>query len=139
MPKSQVPNPTPAELRAIARARLDDARALLKSGRFDGAVYLCGYAVELTLKARICSRLKWSEYPSKSLKGDFQEKFKIHHLDALLFWTGRESKIKTIPHRTDWDIVGTWDPTVRYRAVGSAKRTDAEEMLRSAAALMGVL
>src|SRR5437660_12799334 len=39
------------DLRAIARARLRDAQALLRAKRFDGAFYLCGYAVELALKS----------------------------------------------------------------------------------------
>ncbi|HBL27338.1 MAG TPA: hypothetical protein DD490_10940 [Acidobacteria bacterium] len=50
-------------LRAISAARLEDARQLLAAGRFDGAVYLCGYAVELALKARICDTLGWSDFP----------------------------------------------------------------------------
>ena len=36
-----------AELDRIARARLEDAKALLQAGRYDGATYLCGYAVEV--------------------------------------------------------------------------------------------
>ena len=41
-----------AELDNIARARLEDAKTLLAASRFDGATYLCGYAVEVALKAR---------------------------------------------------------------------------------------
>ena len=41
------------ELDNIARARLDDAKALLVAGRFDSASYLSGYAVEVALKATI--------------------------------------------------------------------------------------
>jgi HEPN domain-containing protein len=48
----------------MAQARLEDAEALLQSGRYDSAVYLCGYAVELALKARICLNLNWNEYPA---------------------------------------------------------------------------
>ena len=33
------------ELDRIARARLHDAKSLLAAGRFDGAIYVCGYAV----------------------------------------------------------------------------------------------
>ena len=40
-----------AELDIIDRARIEDAEALLTAGRFDGATYLCGYAVEVALKA----------------------------------------------------------------------------------------
>jgi HEPN domain-containing protein len=42
------------DVEEIARARLQDADILLTSERYDGAIYLCGYAVELALKARIC-------------------------------------------------------------------------------------
>lgn len=51
------------ELRAISIARLRDAEVLLKARRFDGAVYLCGDAVEIALKARICRTLDWVEFP----------------------------------------------------------------------------
>ena len=46
------------DIKDIARARLQDADILLTSGRYDGAIYLCGYAIELALKARICQTLK---------------------------------------------------------------------------------
>lgn len=48
---------TRAELTHIAQARLADAEALHQAGRYDGAVYLCGYAVEVGLKHRICVTL----------------------------------------------------------------------------------
>ena len=51
-------------LRRIARARLEDATVLRKAKRHDGAVYICGYAVEIALKARVCKTLRWSGYPS---------------------------------------------------------------------------
>jgi len=45
------------EINEIARARLEDAEVLFSARRYDGAVYLCGYAVELGLKSRICNTL----------------------------------------------------------------------------------
>jgi hypothetical protein len=48
---------TTADLRGIAQARLDDADTLFQANRFDGSVYLCGYAVEIALKAKICDCL----------------------------------------------------------------------------------
>ena len=50
------------DIKAIAKARLKDAQVLLRGNRFDGAIYLCGYAIELALKARICQTLKWGGY-----------------------------------------------------------------------------
>jgi hypothetical protein len=47
-----------AELRKIVSARLKDAEILYTANRFDGAFYLCGYAVELALKIKVCKTLK---------------------------------------------------------------------------------
>jgi HEPN domain-containing protein len=35
--------------------RLQDAKCLLEAGRFHGAIYLCGYAIECQLKANVCA------------------------------------------------------------------------------------
>ena len=84
-----------AELRKIVSARLRDAEVLHQGGRFDGAVYLCGYAVELALKARICKTLKWSGFPSTNSEFQGLQSFKTHRLDLLLSLFGQEAKIKT--------------------------------------------
>jgi HEPN domain-containing protein len=47
-----------ADLRRLAKARLQDAEALFQTRRFDGAVYVVGYSVEIALKARICKTLR---------------------------------------------------------------------------------
>lgn len=53
-----------SELKKIAQARIEDGEILLNSHRYDGSIYLCGYAVEIALKERICRTLGWSGYPS---------------------------------------------------------------------------
>src|SRR5215204_665830 len=93
-PTTPAPLPTETELRAIATARLEDALVLLAGGRWDGAAYMCGYVVEMLLKARICSRLGWTEYPSATLRGKFVDALRTHNLDELLFWSGREPHIQ---------------------------------------------
>jgi hypothetical protein len=129
---------TRAELRKIARARLKDAEILLRAGRYDGAIYLCGYAVELVLKARICKTLSWSGYPATS--GEFQNyrSFQTHNLDVLLHLAGVERKVKTTLF-AEWSTVATWDPEVRYKPIGSATQQDAALMIASAQALLRVL
>ena len=86
---------TRAELLKIAEARLKDAEVLFNSKRYDGAIYLCGYAVEVALKARICSTLRWNGYPMTSNEFKNFQSFKTHSLDVLLSLSGVESKIKT--------------------------------------------
>jgi HEPN domain-containing protein len=129
---------TRADLRKIARARLKDAEVLLRFGRYGGAIYLCGYAVEIALKARICKTLSWSGYPSTS--GEFQNyrTFQTHNLDVLLHLAGVEVKVKTTL-LAEWSAVATWDPEVRYKPIGSATKQDAELMIASAQSLLRAL
>ena len=127
-----------SDLRKISRARLEDAEVLCKGGRYDGAVYLCGYAIELALKARICRTLKWPEFPSTNKDFEGLHSFKIHRLDMLLTLSGQEVKIKT-KFLADWSIVAKWNPEIRYTAIGSATQQDAQEMIESAKVIMRVL
>lgn len=45
------------EIENLVTTRLADAEALFSACRYDGAIYLCGYAVELKIKAKICRTL----------------------------------------------------------------------------------
>lgn len=127
-----------SELRKIARERLKDAEALLKAKRYDGAIYLGGYVVELALKSRICKTLKWMGFPQT--RGEFQSfsSFKTHDLDVLLLLAGVEEKIKT-QYFAEWSAVASWDPEARYNPVGSASRTDAELLIEAARRLLSAL
>jgi len=122
-------------VKEIAQARLEDADTLLASGRYDGAVYLCGYAVELALKAKICQILDWQGYPST--KGEFTKygSFKTHDLDVLLHLTGKEEYVKTFLF-TEWSAVAFWNSEARYRAIGTAKASDAHSMISAAKQLL---
>lgn len=127
-----------AELDSIARAHLDDARALLAAGRFDGATYLCGYAVEVALKARICRALDWTEFPSTG--GEFQayRSFQTHELAILLHLSGQEARVKE-NHFALWDAVVFWRAESRYNVVGTAQRPEATAMIHAAEELLTVL
>jgi HEPN domain-containing protein len=129
---------TRAELRKIARARLQDAAVLVRTGRYDGAIYLCGYVVEIALKARMCKTLSWSGYPSTS--GEFQHyrTFQTHNLDVLLHLAGVARKVKTTL-LAEWSAVATWDPEVRYKPIGSATKQDADLMIAAAQSLLRAL
>ena len=127
-----------AELDNIARARIEDAKALLAVGRFDGAMYLCGYAVEVALKARICRVLNWPEFPSTG--GEFQayRSFQTHELDVLLRLSGQEARIKQ-NHFALWNAVAVWKAESRYNVVGSAQQPDATAMIQATEELLAVL
>lgn len=126
------------ELRRIASARLKDATALLNAKRYDGATYLCGYAIELTLKARICRTLKWSEFPSTNKEFENYRSFKVHNLDVLLHLSGKEDLVKTTL-LAEWSAVAEWDPTSRYQSIGIVQKADAESMITATKTLLGSL
>ena len=126
------------ELENIALARLEDARALLAAGRFDGATYLCGYAVEVALKARICTTLRWQGFPNTRREFEGFRSFQTHELDVLLRLSGQEPRIKQ-DHFGVWNKVATWKPETRYSAVGTAQEPDATAMISAAKELLAVL
>jgi len=132
---------TAKELRTIVRARIQDAKALLVAGHYDGSVYLCGYAVELVLKARICRTLKWTDgFPSTNREFEKYKSFKTHDLDVLLHLSGAEEKFKQQPKLTAaWSLVAAWDPEARYRGIGTATAAGAADMIDSTKAILGAL
>ncbi len=126
------------DLHAIAAARLNDAKVLLENERTDGAGYICGYAIELALKARICTTLNWQGFPDKRSEFENLTSFKTHKLDVLLSLSGQEERIKT-DHFKEWTSVVTWNPEVRYRTQGQSDPVKVALMLVAAEALLEVL
>jgi HEPN domain-containing protein len=116
---------------------LRDAETLARYRRFDGAVYLCGYAVEIALKARICRTLKWDGFPSSNAEFQGYATFRTHNLDVLLHLSGRERRIKKLEPK--WSAFAMWDPEARYLPIGTASETGAAAMLRSARDIMRAL
>jgi len=79
------------DLQALAEERIADAKALFDAKRYSGAVYICGYAIELGLKKKISETLGWDEYA-----GDGKYKFlKTHDFEILLHFSGVEKGNKT--------------------------------------------
>lgn len=120
------------ELKQIARARLKDAEVLFGARRYDGASYLCGYAVEIALKAKICETLKWKGFPSTNKEFENYHSFKTHSLDVLLTLSGVEEKIKK-------RYLAEWDPEARYKPVGKVGEVDSRLMIESTKSLMRAL
>ena len=125
-------------LRKIARAKLRDAEILYKNRRYDSAIYLCGYAVEAILKARICRTLKWAGFPET--RGEFQsyQRFRTHNLEVLLSLSGIREKILN-EYSTEWTDVSKWSPEMRYLPVGTTRQSDVLEMIEGTKVLVKVL
>ncbi len=119
------------ELRKIAWGRLKDAQVLFNARRYDGTVYLCGYAVELAIKNRICRTLKWDKYP---ISGKLNN-FKTHDLQLLLQLSGIEEMVKT-SLLAEWSVVSEWNSELRYQNIGSITMDEAKLMIEAAKTLL---
>ena len=95
----------------IARLRMGDAKSLLESKRYNGAIYLAGYAVECRLKFAYCRRKCASA--ASTLPGHLE----VHDWDTLVSATGLLPDIKA---QQEMDalysaLVDRWGPSLRYR------------------------
>ena len=127
-----------ADLKLVSEARLKDARVLRTSRRLDGAIYMCGYAVEIALKACACNALGLSAFPMtwKEFKG--HEQLRTHDLEALLLISGREAHIKQTCFPS-WNAVAIWKPEARYAKIGTVSPSDADAMISGATQLLASL
>ena len=83
------------ELKEISSARLRDSRVLFAARRYDGSHYLCGYAVEIALKARICKTLNWAGFPDKGKEFEGLGSFRTHDFEVLLRLSGYGPRVGT--------------------------------------------
>ncbi|RYY05966.1 MAG: hypothetical protein EOP43_07635 [Sphingobacteriaceae bacterium] len=127
-----------ADLIIIATARLNDAEILLNAQRYDGAVYLCGYSIEIALKHKICQTLNWVGFPSTNREFEKFKSLKTHDLDVLLSFTGIEVALKT-SYLAEWSAVAIWNPEARYNPTGAISSADANLMINSAKTLIDIL
>lgn len=108
------------ELYKIARSRFNEARVLASNDHPDGAVYLCGYALELILKRKIVLLLNWEGYPENN--AEFKEyglwSFKTHALGDLLHLCGLERDLlEDTEVEASWRKAKNWDSQNRYRRI----------------------
>jgi len=126
------------DLRIIGRARLRDAQILLKARRFDGSFYLCGYAVELVLKARICRTLRWPGFPESTQDFKGFQLLRTHDLEILLRFSGAEGRVKA-KYLAEWSVVLKWHPEKRYQAIGQLTPREAADMVTCVERLLTIL
>ena len=135
------------ELRKIANTRLRDAKILHKNKSHDGALYLCGYAIELSLKAVIAKSLSSSGPASTSHIPSTKEEFRMiqsitnHDLDAILNLVPSNiiQKVKT-KYLGEWSLVQKWNPEMRYAPIrGSAAKKEAKGVIEAAEKILKYL
>jgi hypothetical protein len=112
-----------ADLQQLADDRVADAKALLDAGRWSGAYYLSGYAIECALKASIAGQTNLHDFPDKAVV----QKSYTHDLLDLLDLAGLKLQLKLDttpapnPLGINWQFVKNWNEKTRYQ-----QRTEAE-------------
>jgi hypothetical protein len=138
-----------ATLKYLSGQKLKDAEILFHNNRNAGAVYLMGYALELSFKRKICQTLGFMNgFPETTT--DFSSyavqinsfimntgasltqlrQIKNHDLNMLLLFSGTQSIIGTL-YAKDWLRVKDWNPEMRYKRHYVSK-VDAEKYLAAA-------
>jgi len=116
----------------LARCRFEEAKILLEKHKPDGAVYLCGYAVELMLKRKIVHLLDWDGYPDTRTEFEGKQSFKIHDLDTLLHFSGLKKKLQSDNRMyARWQIAGVWKSEMRYKELGKILESEAQDILNA--------
>lgn len=93
----------------VARIRLDDGETLLLRGRYNGAIYMAGYAIECLLKWAVTSRTGRIYLPAE---------LETHTWDVLLDAAGLYEDLAS--HRALQaiyaELADRWGPDLRYRS-----------------------
>jgi hypothetical protein len=128
----------PTELKRIAKARLKDSQILFNNKRYDASTYLCGYSIELALKAKICRKLNWDGFPQANREFENCKCLKTHDMEVLLMFSGLQEKIK-LHYNAEWSIISLWSSENRYKPVGTETRQTTEDMLSAVSTLLKVI
>ncbi len=120
--------------RAASIERWKDAECLHAAGRFQGAIYLCGYALECELKYCVCAARRIGRIE------EGEAKRLGHELPELLDAAGMARPLSKnrdllVAFQT---INNRWSTEIRYSGGGSNKK-DSERFLRDSWALLSWL
>lgn len=126
------------ELIGLAKARLDEAQLLHDNAKIDGAVYLCGYAIELALKAVILKEKLWG-FPEETEEFKLYTEVKTHELDKLLTIAGKNQLQNNREFVVAWGYAKNWRSEFRYRPIGTATQENSSQMIASTRAIMTAL
>lgn len=114
---------TRAEFQQLAQERLEEAKVLLDAGKWSGAYYLAGYAVELALKACIIKMLLATDaFPDK----EFSRNCYTHSVEKLVPLARLES-IRSTARNADpilsanWEVAEAWSENKRYHQINQAE------------------
>ena len=131
------PRITARQLQELAQLRLDEAAALLRSRKQQGAYYLAGYSVECAIKAVVAKKTKRHDFPPSP---SYVRRVYTHNLEELMAAAGLNDALDAElrvnpPLATNWGVVKLWSESVRYIVSGLKGR----DMYRAVSGPDGVL
>jgi HEPN domain-containing protein len=107
-----------ADLQQLAEDRVLDADALLNAGRWSGAYYLSGYAVECALKACIARKTGLYDFPERTTV----QRSYTHNLSELLDVAELRVQLQLDTTQAanpvlgaNWQRVKDWNEKARYQ------------------------
>jgi len=124
-----------SEQSKVAQHRRDDAQALFEQERWRGAMYISGYAIECTIKARLM--LMFRVNTLEDLEAELKRRGLIpgdaslfdHRIELYLRASGRLEALRS--DKALWrsfNIANRWIPSWRYNP-DLSNRNDAEDFL----------
>lgn len=113
-----------ADFQALADTFSDEAAALLTAGKWHGAYYFAGYAVECALKACIAKLTRAEDFPPREVRDyythDIARLRKTAGLDAV--WKTEVGANPTF--QTYWSVAESWDEESRYARKSEVEARD---------------
>ncbi len=142
------------DLKFLASQKQKDAETLLRNGRNAGAIYMMGYALELSLKRKISLTLGFANgFPENKIELKLYSiqlkafnnlntnnqlthisQIRHHKLQDLLVFSGVLYRIN-VHFLAEWQIVNNWNPECRYIRQ-RISRQKAETFVRAAKCLL---
>lgn len=103
------------DFQRLSKLRVQEARALLAAGCFQGAYYLVGYSVECALKSCVAKQVRRHEFPDKKLAAEVH----THDLEKLIRVAGLtrpfdDARSANRALELNWAIVKDWSEEARY-------------------------
>lgn len=129
----------PQEITELANRRIDEARVLLENNYYEGAIYLAGYAIELSLKSKICSLLdipNLFSFRSNNIRKEYLRSYKSHDLEQLILLSGLRNKFQDAKSENlrlfeNWSVVCEWSEEKRYCKCGIESFEEAEKFINA--------
>jgi HEPN domain-containing protein len=123
------------DFQQLADVRINEAEALLAQGKYDGAYYLAGYAVECGLKACIAKLTDQHDFPPKP---KWIYDYYSHEIDKLVKTAGltaqRDADFAADDSlHANWEVVKDWTEESRYERKSEEQARDLIKAITDAA------